>query len=156
MILCCPHHLLSPILPSPNKENIATPLAAHCLCHTVFQKHSITDCKWFFGSHYWPAASEEKQEKFQGSRRWDIVWTWAGERLITWDHNNQQIRVTISQHAGEVKWHLSMTRWPSHLPFGDTFLEEDWAWLRSSGFIFPHYFLIINIKCFLCIPALVF
>lgn len=44
------YNTLSPInnLPYPNKENIATSLAAHCLYPTVFQKHPINRLQMVF------------------------------------------------------------------------------------------------------------
>lgn len=43
---------------------------------------------------------------FRAAGTADIVWAQAGERLITQDHYNQQIRVIVSQGAGQGKMKL--------------------------------------------------
>lgn len=77
------------------------------LPHRVFQKHSINRFQmvlWESLLTNYPLRKSRGNIRAAGTA--DIVWTWAGERLITWDHNNQQIRVTISPACGRSKMTL--------------------------------------------------
>lgn len=123
-------YTLSPInnLPYPNKENIATSLAAHCLYPTVFQKHPINRLQMVFSKSWLTSCPLKKgRGDFRAAGTADIVWAQAGERLITQDHYNQQVRVIISQSAGQGK----MTLKYDHIAFLFTLLGH-FPWIRVS------------------------
>ena len=91
----------------PSKENIATPLAAHCLCSIEFSKSFLwTDCRWFFGVMAAQLPSEDRWANFRATGTADIVWSLLVRDWLLETTAISKIRVILSQSTGQGKMTL--------------------------------------------------
>lgn len=120
-------------LPTPTRKT-SPPAGCTVSLPPVFQEYPINAGRGSFGCHGWPILPWGKTGKFQGRRHCSTVGALTGERWITGNHHNQQRRVIIPQSAGQGKMTLKYAQMAFYLPSRDTPPQQQWAWLRSSGF----------------------
>lgn len=67
--------------------------------------------------------SEERRGTIRATGTADTLGAWSGERLITGDYDNQQVRVTISQGTGQGKMTLKYGQTTFLFPSWNTIFE---------------------------------